>query len=125
MDIAIAELKFVGRVGDGKFRRAELKRNARIKFSALALAALGLFQLSLIWDGRLAEYVDPRLGILVFLTGLGCVILAQVVLSAAGKRSTNAVEKEGHKEDSNAEGTWKSTGLIWLVVPLMVFVLFR
>ncbi|OGN76994.1 MAG: hypothetical protein A2X24_10195 [Chloroflexi bacterium GWB2_54_36] len=102
-----------------------MKRNARIKFSALALAVLGLFQLSLIWDGRLADYVDPRQGILVFLTGLGCVILAQVVLSTAGKRSTNTVENDGHKEDSDAEGSWKSAGLIWLVVPLMVFLLFR
>ncbi|MFA5836624.1 MAG: DUF1980 domain-containing protein [Bellilinea sp.] len=102
-----------------------MKRNARIKFSALALAVLGLFQLSLIWDGRLADYVDPRQGILVFLTGLGCVILAQVVLSAAGKKFSKAVENEVHKEDLGAEGTWKSPGLIWLVVPLMVFVLFR
>lgn len=102
-----------------------MKRTVQIKFSALALAVLGLFQLNLIWDGRLADYLDSRQGILVFLTGLGCVILAQVVLSAAGKRSTNVVENEGHKEDSDAEGTWKSTGLIWLVVPLLVFALFR
>ena len=102
-----------------------MKRNARIKFSALALGVLGLFLLSLIWDGRLAEYVDPRQGILMFLTGLGCVILAQVVLSAAGKRFSEAAEKDAHKEDSSAAGTWESTGLIWLVVPLMVFVLFR
>ena len=108
-----------------KVSGAELKRNARIKFSALALAVLGLFQLSLIWDGRLAEYVDPRQGILVFLTGLGSVILAQVVLSAAGKRFSKADENNDHNEVPNANSTWKSTGLIWLVVPLMVFVLFR
>ena len=102
-----------------------MKRNARIKFSALALAVLGLFQLSMIWDGRLADYVDPRQGILVFLTGLGCIILAQVVLSAAGKRVSMPDENEGHKEGSDTWDARESSGLIWLVVPLMIFLLFR
>ena len=102
-----------------------MKRNMQIKFSALALAVLGLFQLSLIWDGRLVDYVDPRQGILVFLTGLGCVILAQVVLSAAGKRVSRSVENEDDEENPDSGGNRELSGLIWLVVPLLVFLLFR
>lgn len=102
-----------------------MKRNAQIKFFALALAMLGLVQLNLIWDGRLADYLDPRQGILVFLTGLGCVILAQVVLSAAGKRGSRSDGNEGYEVSPDAGGDRESSGLIWLVIPLLVFLLFQ
>ncbi|MBA4398915.1 MAG: hypothetical protein D9V45_08365 [Chloroflexi bacterium] len=102
-----------------------MKRNVQIKFFALALAVLGLFQLSLIWDGRLVDYVDPRQGMLVFLTGLGCVILAQVVLSTAGTRVSRSVENEDSEENPDSGSDRAASGLIWLVVPLLVFLLFR
>jgi hypothetical protein len=95
-----------------------------MKFSALALAVLGLFLLSLIWDGRLAEYIDLRQGMLVFLTGLGCVILAQVVLSGTSRRDMEPVEIS---EDNPLEGklVWQSSSLMWLALPLLVSLLFR
>ena len=96
-----------------------------MKFSALALAVLGLFLLSLIWDGRLAEYIDLRQGILVFLTGLGCIILAQVVLSASGKRQSVVIGYEEQAENPDRRKDWRSGGILWLVIPLLINLLFR
>ncbi len=61
-------------------------------FQALILALLGLFILWQAWDGEMASYVDGRVAPLVILAGLGCMILAQVVLNARKTASQPALE---------------------------------
>lgn len=96
-----------------------------MKFSALALAVLGLWLLALIWDGKIAEYINPQLVVLLFPAGLLCIILAQVVMSAAGARRTtaggSAIELEDGLEGDTGWADWR---ILWLGLPLVIGIIF-
>lgn len=102
-----------------------MRKNAQVKYSAVALAAIGLWLLWLIWDGRITEFVDPHLAILIFPAGLVCVILAQVVLSSAAKpRQVEPHAPSTEAEDFDVYPKWAGWGLIWIAIPLIIGILF-
>lgn len=100
-------------------------KQKQMKFSALALAVLGLWLLALVWDGKIAEYINPQLVVLIFPAGLLCIILAQVVLSAAGAGRTNAGESTIGQEDGIEGDTgWAGWQILWLGLPLVIGIIF-
>lgn len=96
-----------------------------LKFSALALAILGLSLLQWLWDGKVADYTHPQLIFLLFPVGLICIILAQVLLSAAGKdRKTSSPPLTDAGEDLDRAPGKMDLGLLWLALPLVIGFLF-
>ncbi|MFN7036242.1 MAG: TIGR03943 family putative permease subunit [Bellilinea sp.] len=79
-------------------------------FQALILALLGLFLLSRIWSGTVLFYINQRFVFLVFLAGLGFVILAQVLYT---ERLSSQNGEGSPMNDS------KST-LGWLAIPILI-----
>ncbi len=99
-----------------------MRGNAQGKLSAVGLAVLGLSLLALIWDGRISDFVDPRLAILVFPAGLACVILAQVVLSASRSRQNLPLDSDVGEDENQGEASgW---GVLWIAIPLIIGFLF-
>jgi len=95
------------------------------KFSALALAILGLALLAWIWDGKVADYIAPQMIVLLFPTGLICIVLAQVVLSAAGKEYETASQPSPEQDEDATQGKRQAgLGLLWLALPLVIGLLF-
>ncbi len=102
-----------------------MENKAQLKFSALGLAIAGLSLLVWIWDGKVVDYIHPQLIILLFPVGLSCIILAQVLLSTAGKDgkpSSLGVPDSG--EDSALRSGQTDLGLLWLALPLVIGFLF-
>jgi uncharacterized repeat protein (TIGR03943 family) len=91
----------------------EVKVTLRVgrSFQALLMALLGLFLLSRLWSGNILLYINQRFVVLVFLAGLGFVILAQV-LYAERLSSQN-------DDEESAKGYSKST-LWWLAIPILI-----
>lgn len=100
-----------------------MSRSAQGKLSALGLAVLGLSLLALIWDGRISDFVDPHLAILVFPAGLACVILAQVVL-ADSRRKEEPEPLPGEGEAQADESGWPGWGVLWIAIPIIIGFLF-
>jgi uncharacterized repeat protein (TIGR03943 family) len=81
---------------------------------ALAFAFLGLFLLSRVWTGKVLLYINQRFVILVFLAGLGFIILAQVVIS----QRKPGIQTELTKDNAAPVGSrWN---LFWVLLPVMV-----
>lgn len=98
-----------------------MEYKAQLKFSALALAIIGLSLLEWIWDGKVLDYIHPQLIINLFPTALICIILAQVVLSTAGKdRKTISPPLPNSGEDLDKEPKQTGLGLLWLALPLVI-----
>jgi hypothetical protein len=96
-----------------------------IYFSAVALVVLGLLLLGLVWTGRASEYIDPRLSPLLFLSGLGCIVLAQVTLSASRDRQSPVADRvKIQVEDIPTDADGKGWQLLWLVLPFIILFLF-
>lgn len=96
-----------------------------IYFSAVALVVLGLLLLGLVWTGRASEYIDTRLSPLLFLSGLGCIVLAQVTLSAGRDRQSPVADRAKIQvEDTPTDGDGKGWQLLWLVLPFIILFLF-
>jgi putative membrane protein len=99
-------------------------------FQALILAALGLFLLFKISDGRILLYINQRFVILVLLGGLGLVILSQVVLrerppidpepdgSPAAQPEDH--DEHDHKHDEHDHEPRRAWGLWLLALPLLI-----
>ena len=68
-------------------------------FQSLLLALLGLYLLSRVWSGKILLYINQRFVILIFLAGLGFIILAQVLFSQRQEASAAA---EAHQEHNHA-----------------------
>lgn len=83
---------------------------------ALVLAGLGFFLLSRVWTGKILLYINQRFVILVFLAGLGLIILAQVVLRERPTR--DRAEGKGGRADLVSSST--SWTLWWLALPLLL-----
>jgi len=87
---------------------------------ALILAGLGLFLLSRIWNGKILLYINQRFVILVFLAGLGLIILAQVVFQDR-LSDRNGTEEKGStstgKEMNEPRMRWN---LWWIAIPVMI-----
>lgn len=100
-----------------------MSRSAQGKLSALALAVLGLSLLALIWDGRISDFVDPHLAVLVFPAGLVCVILAQVVLTDSRRKQESGPFTE-EREAQAEESGWPGWGGLWIAIPIIIGFLF-
>ena len=99
-------------------------KNSDIRSSALTLAVLGMWMFYLIWDAKLMDYLAAPMVVLIFLTALVCIILAQVVLSAAAK-SGESVEPETTPPDAKMDGgSQAGWGLVWFILPLLIGFLF-
>lgn len=102
-----------------------MRKGAEFKYSALAMAVLGLSLLGLIWDGKISDFVDPRLVLLIFPAGLACVILAQVVLSASrDEPDAGAATAASQGEGLAGKSSWPGWGLLWISIPFIIGFLF-
>lgn len=102
-----------------------MRSRVEIYFSAVALVVLGLLLLGLVWTGRASEYIDPRLSPLLFLSGLGCIVLAQVTLSASRDRSRLAADRDIKQVEAiTTDDDGKGWQLLWLVLPFIILFLF-
>jgi putative membrane protein len=90
------------------------QRNRTIQ--ALILALLGFFLLERIWSGKILLYINQRYVPLIFLAGVGLIILAQAVFQERRKAG-----ESGTGEETGGEPTyfWKSN-LVWVLIPLVV-----
>ena len=104
-------------------------------FQALILAALGIFLMSKIMDGRILLYINQRFVLLVLLAALGLIFLAQLVLSErpALQDDPEGLEHPGHDhsgcdhtchDHSHEAGEQRQGWVLWLVaLPLFIGVL--
>ncbi len=99
-----------------------MKTSALQKYTALALAILGLSIFALLADGKALEFLDRRIFPLVFISSLVLVALAQVLLSK-GKLKVGSDESAADLEPENQSGN-QITELLWLAVPVIVSILF-
>lgn len=89
-------------------------------FQALILAALGIFLLAKVMDGRVLLYINQRFVLLVFFAAVGMIILAQLALrERPGAANMDAPpEHAGH---SHAEAGDRQGWVLWLVaLPVLI-----
>jgi putative membrane protein len=87
---------------------------------ALILAGLGLFLLSRVWNGKILLYINQRFVILVFLAGLGLVILAQVIFRERPSERDRNGEKTGTDFAEKRVDYGLRWNLWWIALPVMI-----
>ena len=86
-------------------------------YQVLILAALGLFLMSKVVDGRILLYINPRFVLLVLLAGVGLVALAQVILRERSSADSSGDEDSSHHHASGSSRTWT----LWLLaLPILL-----
>lgn len=88
-------------------------------FQAVLFAALGLFLLLRVWDGKILWYINQRFVVLIFGAGLFLVILAQIVLTERQDGFTAAHTSGGENETAEVQSS-RRAGLLWLALPVVI-----
>lgn len=99
-----------------------MKTRALQKYTALALAVLGLSIFVLLADGAAVEFVEKPLFPLVFISSLVLVALAQVILTNRGLKADS--DESANDLVPQIQSTWQFTDLLWLAVPVILSFLF-
>jgi uncharacterized repeat protein (TIGR03943 family) len=91
-------------------------------FQALILAALGIFFLSKIMNGRILLYINQRFVILIVLAALGFIFIAQLLLRERPAPAALDAVEDYASDGSEAEDDSQRKGwVLWLVVlPLLM-----
>ncbi len=89
-------------------------------FQSLALALLGLYLLSRVWTGKILLYINQRFVVLVFLAGLGFVILAQVLFSQRQEAANEEEAGHEHQHAFNLNLGQVKWNFWWIIFPVLI-----